>query len=108
MHTQRSSITGSKQNRTALISNGGIFLLLDTLDFSRPRVQSMVVGCLLDMSDDHEACEHMYAWKSAGDLRLDTQRRFIHMYRSHARILGLDVSGLDLWQGKQHAHVIYT
>ena len=59
----------------------------------------MVVGCLLDMSEWDMACDHMYAWKSAAAMRLDTQRRFIHMFRSHARLLGVDMPGLDLWQG---------
>ena len=90
------SIVGSHTNRMALIECDGIFLLMDTLDYSRPSVQSMVLGCLLDLTADAMSIKHMLVWKSATPTGFNSQRLFIRMYLAHARLLDLKVSGLDL------------
>ena len=90
------SIVGSHVSRMALIECDGIFLLMDTLDYSRPSVQSMVLGCLLDLMADSMTIKHMMVWKSSTPTRFNSQRLFIRMYLAHARLLDLKISGLDL------------
>ena len=90
------AIVGSHKNRMVLIENSGIFLLMDTLDYSRPSVQSMVLGCLLDLLSDPMAVKHTMVWRSSTASGFNSQRLFIRMYLAHARLLKLNVSGLDL------------
>lgn len=82
------TIVGCILNEDYFIQNEGIFYLLDILEVSPKSMQNLILGCILDLSDNPKTLTHMLQWESKDNNNIS--HFLCALWRDEEKDIGVD------------------
>lgn len=64
------TIVGCILNEDYFIQREGVFYLLDILEASPKSMQNLILGCLLDLSDNPKTLNHLLQWEGKNNVKI--------------------------------------
>lgn len=89
-----STVVGCMLNENYFMEKEGVFYLLDILEASPKSMQSLVLGCLLDLSDNLKSLNHLIQWEGNNNVKI--AHLLCELWRTEERDLGVkrDANGI--------------
>jgi len=82
------TVVGCIFNEDLFIQSEGVFYLLDILEVSAKSMQNLILGCVLDLSDNPKTLTHMLQWESKDNQSI--AHFLCALWRDEERDLGVE------------------
>jgi len=87
-----SAINGCSANEVAFIEREGIFSLLDLLDIGPLSLRNLILGCLLDLSENERALPCVIEWRSSANMNTTAAHLLVQLWRQEEAKFGVDLA----------------
>lgn len=92
------AIVGCVLNEDYFIQKEGIFYLLDILEVSPKSIQNLILGCILDLSDNPKTLTHLLQWESKDNNKIS--HFLCAMWRDEEKEIGVERDENGIIMGK--------
>ncbi len=93
-----SSVVGCMMNENYFMEREGIFYLLDILEASPKSMQNLILGCLLDLSDNVKSLAHLMQWEGKENQKIS--HLLCNLWRDEEREIGVERDDQGIIIGK--------
>ena len=87
-----SAVNGCFNNEVAFIEREGVFSLLDLLDVGPQSLRNLILGCLLDLSENERALPCIIEWRSSMNIEQTAAHLLVQLWRHEESQFGVDLA----------------